>query len=123
MANSTAESLLMVVESATQVTGIVDKIAWAANQQTVSVKQVTLAIDQISNVVQTNSATAEEGSAASQKLSGQAEMLKELVAQFTLENENAAETKAVSNAAAPHIYKPALTQYPETAASYNADKY
>ncbi|MBR3562145.1 MAG: methyl-accepting chemotaxis protein, partial [Oscillospiraceae bacterium] len=41
-------------------------------------------IDQISSVVQTNSATAEESAAASEELSGQANLLKELIGRFTL---------------------------------------
>lgn len=84
LANDTAQSLFKVVESAQQVTGIVDKIAAAAGQQTVSVNQVTLAMNQIANVVQTNSATAEESAAASEELSGQAQLLKGLVAQFKI---------------------------------------
>lgn len=84
LVSSTAESLLRVVESAQQVGGIVDKIAEAANQQTNSVSQVTQGIDQIANVVQTNSATAEESAAASEELSGQAEVLKELVKQLKM---------------------------------------
>ncbi|CUP60640.1 MULTISPECIES: methyl-accepting chemotaxis protein [Hungatella] len=84
LVNGTAESLQRVVESAQQVGGIVDKIAEAASQQTASVSQVTLGVNQIANVVQTNSATAEESAAASQELSGQAALLRELVAQFRL---------------------------------------
>ena len=50
--------------------------------------QITQGIDQISSVVQTNSATAEQSAAASEELSGQADMLKSLVQNFTLYNEN-----------------------------------
>ncbi len=46
-----------------------------------------MGVDQISGVVQTNSATAEESAAASEELSGQAEMLKDLVAEFKLREE------------------------------------
>ena len=45
---------------------------------------MTQGIDQISSVVQTNSATAEESAAASEELSGQAQVLKNLVGQFKL---------------------------------------
>ncbi|MBQ6985599.1 MAG: methyl-accepting chemotaxis protein, partial [Oscillibacter sp.] len=44
--------------------------------------------DQISSVVQTNSATAEQSAAASEELSGQSNMLKKLVSQFTLRRES-----------------------------------
>ncbi|MPN12492.1 hypothetical protein SDC9_159810 [bioreactor metagenome] len=43
-----------------------------------------MSVEQIAAVVQTNSATAEESAAASEELSGQAEMLKELIDNFKL---------------------------------------
>lgn len=91
LANGTAASLLKVVESAQQVSVIVDKIAEDASVQTESVSQITLGIDQISSVVQTNSATAEESAAASEELAGQALMLKNLVEQFQLNDAGEAE--------------------------------
>lgn len=84
IANATAQSLNAVVESTKEVVLSVDKIALAADQQATSIEQVTQGIDQISSVVQTNSATAEESAAASEELSGQAQMLKDLVGQFKL---------------------------------------
>ena len=45
-----------------------------------------MGLDQVSQVVQSNSATAEESAAASQELSGQAEILKEMVGAFKLKN-------------------------------------
>lgn len=84
IANATAQSLNAVVESTKEVVLSVDKIASAAEQQAASIQQVTQGIDQISSVVQTNSATAEESAAASEELSGQAQMLKDLVGQFKL---------------------------------------
>lgn len=86
IANETAESLMKVVESAQNVATIVDKIADAAAEQSGSITQVTQGVDQISSVVQTNSATAEESAAASEELSGQAQMLKNLVSRFKLKN-------------------------------------
>ena len=84
IANATAQSLNAVVESTKSVVETVDKIASAAEQQASSIAQVTQGIDQISSVVQTNSATAEESAAASEELSGQAQVLKNLVGQFKL---------------------------------------
>ncbi len=84
IANATAQSLNAVVESTKSVVDTVDKIASAAEQQASSIAQVTQGIDQISSVVQTNSATAEESAAASEELSGQAQVLKNLVGQFKL---------------------------------------
>ena len=84
IADETAHSLAFVVEGAKSVSQIVDKISAAAQEQAASIGQVTQGVDQISSVVQTNSATAEEPAAASEELSGQAQMLKNLVSRFQL---------------------------------------
>ena len=76
IANSTAKSLVKVVEGVRTVSTKVDMIAAAAEEQAGAVEQVTVGVDQISSVVQTNSATAQESAAASEELSSQAEMLK-----------------------------------------------
>ena len=47
-------------------------------------EEITRGIEQISTVVQTNVSTAEESAAASEELSGQASMLRDLVAKFQL---------------------------------------
>lgn len=84
LANGTADTLAEVAERAKQVVTVVDNISSASNRQALSILEVTQGIEQISKVVQTNSATAEESAAASEELSGQAQMLKELVSQFKL---------------------------------------
>lgn len=84
IADDTAHALLTTVEAAKAVTETIDRISQASNEQAASIAQVTLGIDQISSVVQTNSATAEESAAASEELSGQAQILKNLVSQFKL---------------------------------------
>lgn len=88
IANITGKSLNSVVDSAADVVASVDQIALATQQQATSVQQVTQGIEQISGVVQTNSATAEEAAAASEELSSQAQLLKNLVAQFELIKES-----------------------------------
>lgn len=87
IANETAQSLKQVVDGAQRVSGTVNEISEAATVQAGSIAQVTQGIDQISSVVQTNSATAEESAAASEELSGQAQMLKNLVGQFKLRDD------------------------------------
>ena len=89
LANSTAESLVQVVDHVRSASTKVDEIANAAEEQAGAIEQVTLGVDQISSVVQTNPATAEESAAASQELSEQASMLKNLVAKFKLREEYA----------------------------------
>lgn len=89
IADSTAQSLVSAVEKVRMAASSVEKIADAAEEQAGAVEQVTLGVDQISSVVQTNSSTAVESAAASQELSGQAAMLKNLVAKFILRAEYA----------------------------------
>ncbi|MPM30024.1 hypothetical protein SDC9_76566 [bioreactor metagenome] len=84
VANSTAKALQAVVASMEAVSDNVEQISKVSSQQSNKIEQVSLSVNQISNVVQTNSATAEESAAASEELSGQAQMLKELVAKFQL---------------------------------------
>lgn len=88
IAGETAETLMKVVESTESAVVIADRIAEAANNQAGSITQVTQGIDQISSVVQTNSATAEENAAASEELSGQAQIMKGLVEQFRLRQDD-----------------------------------
>jgi len=84
IADETAMSLNEVVTGVQDVTGTINEISSASEAQARSISQVTQGIDQISSVVQTNSATAEESAAASEELSGQAQILKNLVSQFRL---------------------------------------
>lgn len=84
IAKDTASSLAQSVEGAKKVTQRIDEISQASAEQTQAISQITLGVDQISSVVQTNSATAEESAAASEELSGQAQMLKNLVGKFKL---------------------------------------
>ena len=84
----TDEALKAVVARAQKVMDAVTRISAATEAQSRDVSQVSIGIDQISSVVQTNSATAEQSAAASEELSGQANMLKKLVGQFTLRREN-----------------------------------
>ncbi|MFV0517109.1 MAG: methyl-accepting chemotaxis protein [Aminipila sp.] len=87
IANYTAQSLLTVVDKSENVNSLIGEIAKACEDQSISITQVTLGVDQISAVVQNNSATAEESAAASEELSAQADLLKELVSQFTLKDQ------------------------------------
>lgn len=63
---------------------LMNQVAENIVNETESIHQVSEGTDQISSVVQTNSATAEQSAAASEELSGQSQLLKELVARFTL---------------------------------------
>jgi methyl-accepting chemotaxis protein len=82
--DSTAASLKTVVESASEISDLFDEIAKEAEAESEAIAQITQGIKQISNVVQTNSATAEESASISQELSGQAQLLKDMVKIFKL---------------------------------------
>ena len=83
-AQDTADSMLKVVERADKMSKLIDDIADYTKQQDINAGEITRGIEQISTVVQTNVATAEESAAASEELSGQAAMLREMVARFRL---------------------------------------
>ena len=87
LADSTAESLQRVVTGTGKVTELVNQIAEASVEQSRAVEQVSTGIDQISSVVQSNTATAEESAAASEELSGQANILNDLVGRFQLKED------------------------------------
>lgn len=81
-ANSTADSLIAVVENAKVVNESMEEIAVASDNQARAAAQITEGINQIASVVESNSATSEESAAASEELSRQADLLKELVGRF-----------------------------------------
>lgn len=82
--DETAKALQEVVASMEAVSENMNRISEASSQQSSRISQITLSVGQISGVVQTNSATAEESAAASEELSGQAQVMKDLVSKFHL---------------------------------------
>jgi methyl-accepting chemotaxis protein len=89
IADETANSLLEVVEKVNAVSAKIDEIATASEEQATAVTQLKGGIEQISAVVQTNSATSEESASASEELSGQAQMLKQIIGNFKLKDVDA----------------------------------
>lgn len=90
LANSTSDALTAVAKKASDVNNRIVEIARASDEQQNAVNQMTIGIEQISAVVQSTSATAEESAAASEELSSQANVLKELIGRFELDEESAA---------------------------------
>ena len=86
-------------------------------KQDEAVHQTTEGVDQISSVVQTNSATSEESAAASEQLSGQAQMLKELVSHFQLPTDDEVEHYISAPASAPALEQSSSQVY-DTAGKY-----
>lgn len=85
LADNMARSLSRAVGGIKDVGQLVNQITEASVQQAEAIRQVREGINQISEVVQTNSATAEESAAASEELSGQAQILMELVSHFVVQ--------------------------------------
>ncbi len=94
IADNTAAALGNIVNGVEKAVQLVGEIAVASNEQATGIAQVNRGIEQLSDVVQNNSATSEETAAASEELSGQADMLKAMVAQFILKNSGASKDPA-----------------------------
>ena len=84
LADDTAASFDTAYDTVNGLAGNARVITQNSAKQDEAIRQTTEGVDQISSVVQTNSATSEESAAASEQLSGQAQMLKELVSHFRL---------------------------------------
>lgn len=84
IANETALGLAEIVSGIERAAGLIEGIALASGEQASGIAMINKGIEQVSLVVQTNSATAEQSAAASEELSGQSELLKEMVSRFRL---------------------------------------
>jgi len=94
IAHEFADTLTNMVTGASDSVNLLNGIAESSNQQATGIEQINNGINQLAQIVQTNSATAEEAAAASQELSGQAELLKDMVAQFKLKT-NTSDTSSL----------------------------
>ncbi len=124
LSGETDQALREVVTSAQKVLDAVTLISTATEEETNSLAQVTTGIDQISSVVQTNSATAEQSAAASEELSGQANLLKEMVSRFTLSQSGG----GMSRSSVSRTMAPSQDEFVPSGSSYDAgsrygDKY
>ena len=84
IADETAIALEEIVVEITKAAQLVQEIAEASNDQATNITQINLGVDQVSQVVQGNTATAEQSAAASEELSGQSQLLKEMISRFKL---------------------------------------
>ena len=87
MADKTGRSVAQVVVTAQQAQERIQEISKASQLQEDAIAQVDEGINQISQVVHLNSATAEQSAASSEELSGQSQMLRELMNHFKLKDE------------------------------------
>jgi len=88
IAGETAQSLQEIGTGITESNRLVAEIATASEEQSQNISQINTGINQVSQVVQQNSATAEQSAAASEEMSGQSTMLKQLITQFKLKDED-----------------------------------
>jgi methyl-accepting chemotaxis protein len=84
LATDTAEALDRIVRGIAEAATLVGEIAVASNQQATAISQINLGVEQVSQVTQSNTSTAEETASASEELSSQAQLLKEMVGKFKL---------------------------------------
>ena len=84
LAGRTGKSLAEIVNKTNETNELIDEIVKASSRQTVSVNQIKGGIEQISSVVQENASTAESSAANSEELSGQAQLLNDLVNHFKI---------------------------------------
>ena len=100
LAGKTSQSVRQVATTARQAQEKILEINDASQNQKIAIAQINEGIDQISRVVQTNSATAEENAAASEELSGQAQILRQLVGRFEIKKSTY--PSVFSSGVAPH---------------------
>jgi len=73
-----------VTSSTDKVVNLVTEISEASYEQAQGIEQVNSAVSQMDKVTQQNAANAEESASAAEELNGQAETMKESVAQLTI---------------------------------------
>ncbi len=86
LADEAGKSLAGIVNKTSETNELINEVVKATSQQTVSVNQIRSGIEQISSVVQENAATAEASAANSEELSGQVQILNDLVNKFKIES-------------------------------------
>ncbi|MEL7657448.1 MAG: methyl-accepting chemotaxis protein, partial [Bacillota bacterium] len=86
IANQTAAAFHGIVTTIDEAAKLMANIAETSIHQASGIILINKGIEQVAQGVQNNSATAEQSAAASQQLSGQAELLMEMVGRFQLEN-------------------------------------
>lgn len=84
IADETAQSLFAVVEGAKEISGSVDKISIASQNQKRVLEELVKSIDLIAEVVQSNTNAVQESVSTSEKLSEQSKLLHRLINKFHL---------------------------------------
>ena len=84
IANETAKALDEIVSQISKISILIDDVAKASTEQSISIEQINAGVTQISAVTQANTATSEESASVSEELSSQTDTFRNMVAEFKL---------------------------------------
>jgi methyl-accepting chemotaxis protein len=84
----TAAALRKIIDDINEISSIITNISESSREQAEATGQVMLGLSQITEVVQNNTSTSEESASASEELSGQSELLHNMVKVFNLKSVN-----------------------------------
>ena len=84
IATVTAQALEKILSDTDEVSSIISGIATESGQQSEAISQVNIGTSQIADVIQRNSATSQKTAAAAQQLSGQSDVLRNMISVFRL---------------------------------------
>ncbi|MDR2440569.1 MAG: methyl-accepting chemotaxis protein [Planctomycetaceae bacterium] len=87
VAAQTADTLVSIVDQASQVADLIEKIAVANQEQATAVSQVSTGLQQIETVIQQNKNTAENTAATTNEINQRMHKLKELIGKFHIKKE------------------------------------
>ncbi len=82
VAQATSASITNIFEGASKLSGLVDDIARATEEQAISAEQIKMGVEQISSVVDINTSAAEKTAAVSEELLSQAHTLESMTSRF-----------------------------------------
>ncbi len=98
LVNESGEVLEEIVNGVKRVTDIVGEIAAASQEQSAGIEEVNKAILQLDELTQQNAALVEQAAAASESMGDQADDLNQMIAFFTVGNEDAAHQPTMRSA-------------------------
>ncbi|NQS76172.1 MAG: hypothetical protein HQP61_07010 [Peptococcaceae bacterium] len=87
IAEDTAQALEGIVTGSARVTDLIGEIASASREQAHGIEQINEGLNQVDQVTQQNSASAEELAAASEEMSSQSDVVRQMLAKFTLKRQ------------------------------------
>ena len=82
LVGQTGEVLELIANQVTEMSSLVEKISYSAQEQSTGLAQVNTAVNQMDQVTQQNAAMVEQSTAASHSLAREAQQLSDLVARF-----------------------------------------